>query len=51
MRFIWRKRNLNPPFENIVTCFELVFTNLECVVRPEVTLCGWQDVKILELTN
>ena len=32
-------------------CFELVWKNFECVIHPEVSLCGWQDSKIQELNN
>ena len=31
-------------------CFELVYKNFERVICPQVTLCGWRDVKIQELT-
>ena len=32
-------------------CLELVLKSLEYVIRPEVTLCGWQDVNIQELID
>ena len=32
-------------------CFELVWKYFDCVIHPDVTLCGWQDVKIQEQSN
>ena len=31
--------------------FDLVWSNCECVIRPEVTLCGRGDAKMHELIN
>ena len=31
--------------------FDLVWSNCDCVIHPEVTLCSWGDVKIQELST
>ena len=31
-------------------CLQLVWENSECVIRPEVTRCGWRHVEIKQLT-
>ena len=46
-------RNCEPDF--LLVCwrlrFDLVWSNCECGIRPEVTLYGWRDVKIEEPTR
>ena len=34
-----------------VLCFGLVLSNVESVIRPEVTVCGLRSVKIQKQTN
>jgi len=36
---------------DLVTRFELVHTDCESVICPEVILCGLQEIKIQTLTN
>ena len=31
--------------------FDQVWSNCECVIHPEVTLCGWRDAKNPRTTN
>ena len=33
------------------SCFEWVLENIKCVICPDVTQCGWGNIRIQELAN
>ena len=55
----WQQNSKNEPTDSCLRCrtvclrcfgdlcFELLWNNCERVIRPEMTLCGWRDVKIV----